>query len=119
MPITLKCLLFLAILFYFIWMYRLLKANKLNLKYSLMWLFSGILLLLITVFIDYFEKILHFVGIAEGMNGLFAIAIFLILLMLMVLTSVVSQMSNKNKVLAQKCALMEKRIRDLEQGREK
>lgn len=80
-----------------------------------MWIFSALVLLLIVIFIDDFEKILHFIGIAEGMNGLFAIAIFMILLMLMVLTSVVSQMNNKYKILVQKYALMEKRIRELEE----
>ena len=115
MPVSLKLLLYLAIIFYFLWIYRLLRDKKLNLRYSLMWIFSALVLLLIVIFIDDFEKILHFIGIAEGMNGLFAIAIFMILLMLMVLTSVVSQMNNKYKILVQKYALMEKRIRELEE----
>ena len=114
MPIILRILLYLAILFYFVWMYKLLKKQKLNLQYSLMWIFSGIILLVLVTFIKDFEKVLHFLGIAEGMNGLFAIAIFLILLMLMIITSIVSQMNNRHKTLIQKCALLEKRVRELE-----
>lgn len=114
MPPILKILLYIAILFYFIWMYKLFKRQKLNLQYSLMWIFSGIILFILVTFIKDFEKILHFFGIAEGMNGLFAIAIFLILLMLMVMTSVVSQLNNRLKTLVQKYAILEKRMRELE-----
>ena len=56
----------------------------------------------------------NLMGIASVTNGLFAILVFLILIILMSLTAILSKMKEQNKKLIQECSLMEKRIRELE-----
>lgn len=64
------------------------------------------------------EQLAQWVGILNYLNGLFAIVIFALMIMLMALTSIVSELSNKNRTLVQECALLDERIRMLEKVKE-
>lgn len=55
-----------------------------------------------------------FLGIESNMNGLFIFAIGFIIVILMSITAIVSKQSQRIKVLVQSQAIMEKRIRELE-----
>ncbi len=102
------------VIIYFVILTILLKKRKLALKYSLLWIFCGIFFLIIALF----PKLLIFATSLFGMevpsNGLFAMLIGSVILILMSLTVVISEMSSKNKTLVQKMALIEKRLRELE-----
>jgi hypothetical protein len=115
MELRLQISLIIGIIFYFIIIFYFLKKNTLTLKYSLLWLFSGFVMLILAIFPFIMDKIINLVGIASVTNGLFAIAVFMILIILMSLTSILSKMNLKNKQLIQSCALLEKRIREIEQ----
>ena len=108
-----------ALFIYFICIFTLLKNKKLELKYTLLWIFGGFLMLLVLIFSDYFMPLMHFLGIIEPVNGIFAVMIFLLILILISMTSVLSQLNNKLRGLTQKCALYEKRLRDLEKEKDK
>ena len=69
---------------------------------------------LCVIFPRQFNLLMLKLGVAEAMNGMFGICIFLIFIMLMFVTAIVSVMDAKLKALIQKMALMEQRIRDLE-----
>lgn len=107
-----------AILLYFICIFLLLKRRKLELKYTLLWIFGGICMLFVVIFFDPFMLLMNFLGIVEPVNGIFAIMIFLLILVLISMTSILSQLNNKLRSLTQKCALYEKRLRDLEEKNE-
>ncbi|MDD3346473.1 DUF2304 domain-containing protein [Oscillibacter sp.] len=112
---TLQIAMLLAVLLYFILLIRMLKKKTLNLKYTLLWLFSGVLMLLLATFpgfLDWFSKL---VGIYEPTNALFAIIFFCVIIILMSLTAIVSKLNEKNKRLIQSVALLEKRVRELEE----
>lgn len=108
-----------ALLIYFVSIFFLLKSKKLELKYTLLWIFGGFAMLLVLVFSDYFMLLINFLGIIEPVNGIFAVMIFLLILILISMTSVLSQLNNKLRSLTQKCALYEKRLRDLEAEKDK
>lgn len=79
-----------------------------------MWLLSGTIIFLIILFPEAFNTIMNKLGIINPSNGLFAICIFILLVMLLILTSVISKINMKIKVLGQNLGIAEKRIRELE-----
>lgn len=114
MEFKLQLSLIIGIIIYFVVIIYFLKKNTLTLKYSLLWLFSGFVMLILAIFPSLFDIIIKFLGIASVTNGLFAIAVFMILIILMSLTAILSKMKDQNKQLIQSCALLEKRLRELE-----
>lgn len=71
-------------------------------------------MLIIAIFPNIMIRITHLLGVIDVTNGLFALILFFILIILMSLTGIVSKMKEKNKQLIQQCALLEKRVRELE-----
>lgn len=102
------------VVMYFIILIILLKRKRLALKYSLLWIFSGILFLIAVAFPELLVVLTSLVGIEVPTNGLFAISILFLILILMSITVIVSETSARIKTLVQKISLMEKRIRELE-----
>ena len=99
---------FLCILVYY------LVRKKLNLKYTLVWLITVTLLLVLSIFPSLIIVVSKLLDIADPVNGIFLLAILFILIIVLTLTAIVSHMNNKVYRLAQKQALLEKRIRELE-----
>lgn len=111
---TLRVAMLVAILVYFSVLLHLLKKKSLNLKYTLLWIFSGIVMLLLAIFPQFLNWFSGLIGIYEPTNALFSIIFFCIIIILMSLTSIVSKMNEKIKRIIQTIALVEKRVRELE-----
>lgn len=103
-----------AELFYFAILLNLLKQRRLQLKYTLLWLAFGIIMIVLTLFPSILDAISNFVGIYNPVNALFAIACFCFILILVSLTAIVSKQNEKIKHLVQYTALLEERVRNLE-----
>ena len=103
-----------AVALYFLIVFRLLKRKNLNLKYTLLWLFSGIVMLVLALFPQILSWVSELVGIYTPTNALFAFTFFCVIIILMSLTAIVSKLNEKSKRLIQSLALMDKRIRELE-----
>ena len=58
-------------------------------------------------------------GIESTMNGLYVLCIGFIIIILMALTSIVSRQSIKIRALIQENAMLEKRMREIEDGKDK
>ena len=110
----LQILMLLAIALYFILLWILLRKRSLNLKYTLLWIFSGAVMLVMGVFPGVLSWISNKIDIATPTNALFAIMFFCVLIILMSLTAIVSKLNEKNKRIIQTIAMLEKRIRELE-----
>ena len=110
---TLRIAMLVAVAVYFYLVLRLLKKKSLNLKYTLLWLLSGIIMLILAVFPQILNGFAT-VGIYEPTNALFAVIFFCIIIILMSLTAIVSKLNEKSKRLIQSIALLEKRVRILE-----
>lgn len=72
-------------------------------------------MLVMTVFPNLMIRFTKFLEIEVASNGLFAISIFLVIMMLVFLTSVATELTERIKKMAQKTAIIEKRLRDLEE----
>lgn len=110
---TFKIILLIGILIYFYIIVRMLKKKRLILKYALLWLFLGVIMLILVLFPQTLRMISTLLGIEDSMNGLFTCAIGLMLMILMVLTAIVSKQSDRIKNLVQDNALLEMRLREL------
>lgn len=113
---TFRVILVVGLIIYFFIVFRLLKKKLLTLKYSLLWLLMGIVMSILVLFPQLLEVVSKNFGIVDTMNALFTFAIGFILMLLIALTSIVSKQSDRIKSLIQDNALLEKRLRGLEEN---
>ena len=116
-PTTLRITLVIGLICYFVLVLIFLKNKALSLKYTLLWLLAGVVMLVMVTFPRLLFIITSLFGIQSSMNGLYIICIASIIAILMSLTSIVSKQRNKIKILTQEMAILEKRIRDLEKDK--
>ena len=99
---------------FFVSLIMLLKKGKLSLRYSLLWGFSGLLMLILAVFpgtLDWFARL---IGVYSSVNALFAVILFCGMLLMISFTVIVSKEKQEIVRLVQKMALLENRIEALE-----
>lgn len=113
-PGTLRVVLIVAIIVYFIMILIFLKNKTLELRYTLLWMFAGVILAVLVIWPELLSRLVRLVGIQSNMNGLFIMAIAFIVMIMMSLTSIVSRQTNKIRHLIQEIAILEKRLRELE-----
>lgn len=118
MKIILQIFLIICVLIFLAIIIHYLAKKKLNLKYSLAWLGAGLGMLVIAIFPQIAIKISSLVGIETPVNTVFLFAGMFMLLIIFTLTIIVSHMNNRIYSLTQKQALLEKRVRELENNRE-
>ena len=111
---TLRMVLMIVLLCYFIAVFYFLKKKIFTLKYTLLWLLTGVVLGIFVLVPELLTIITSFLGIELPVNGLFTVCIGFILMLLMGLTAIVSGQSHKIRVLVQQVAILEKHIRELE-----
>jgi hypothetical protein len=97
---------------------ELVRRRRLLERYALLWLFSAIVLLGLAVWRDALTKVSETVGIAYPPNALFFIAFGFTLVLLLHFSAAVSRLADQTRVLAQRQALLEDRLRRAEQGEE-
>ena len=115
MDSSLRITIIVALIIYYVCIFYLLRKKSLTLKYTLLWIFTGLIMFLIALFPNVFEAMIHKIGIVEMTNGLFAVVLFAVLIILISITSIVSKMNARIRQLVQQCAMYEKEIRNLEQ----
>lgn len=103
-----------AVACYFILILILLKRKAISLKYTLLWMVAGVVMGILVIWPQILSSIISIIGIQSNMNGLFIFAIAFVIVILMSITSIVSKQSEKIKSLTQTIAMLEKRIRELE-----
>ena len=103
-----------VIAIYMVLILYLLRMKKLYLNYALLWLLTGGVMVVLVLFPQLLQWFFVLCGIEVFSNGLFAVLVFFILLILLALTSIVSNLSERNRRLTQIIALLEKRVRELE-----
>ncbi|MEG1619560.1 MAG: DUF2304 domain-containing protein [Eubacterium sp.] len=117
MIIQLKIFLIVAVVVYLSIIVYLLKKKSLNLRYSLIWLFFGIIMLILSIFPNFLLKFASFIGIVNTVNIVFVAEGMFVLIILLSLTSIVSHLNDKNQKLVQTIGLLEERIRKLEKNK--
>ena len=114
-PNKLKVTMLIVIALFFIGVLRLLKRHRLQLRYTLLWLFCTFLLFLLILFPQAMTWIGRLVGIQTTMNTLYVFLIGFLIILSLSLTSIVSIQMKEIKTLDQNIALNERRIRNLEE----
>lgn len=93
----------------------LLKKGVLSVKYSLLWLLCGCGLLLVAIFPYIIYVIRDLFDMVMPSNVVFMIMFGFVLLLLLSHSVAVTELSHKSKRQTQSIALLEKRIRELEE----
>jgi hypothetical protein len=97
---------------------ELVRRRRLLERYALLWLFSSLVLLGLALWRGALDKIAAQLGVAYPPNALFIVAFGFVLWMLLHFSVAVSRLSDQSKVLAQRLALLEERMRRHELGEE-
>jgi hypothetical protein len=96
---------------------ELVRRRALMERYALLWLFSSVVILVLAGWDDALSLIARQIGIVSAPNALFFVAIAFILLLLLHFSAATSRLTDQSKVLAQRQAILEQRLRELESAR--
>lgn len=113
---VLRVCLLLGTFCYFAFILYLLKHKRLTVRYSIIWLASGFVLLVFAVFPYTVLVLRDLLQMEMPVNVVFTLAIAFILLLLISLSVIVSGFSERIRRLTQEHALLEKRVRELEEA---
>ena len=93
---------------------ELIRGRRLKERYALLWLVTGIVLLVLSAWRDGLNTIAGWLGVATYPPAiLFAIATLFIIIVLLHYSTVLSQLHDQNTVLAQRLALLETDVKRL------
>ena len=95
---------------------ELIRRRYLRERYSLIWIVTGALFLLLSIRVDILEKISNLLGFTVPSNALFFFGIIFLLLIVLGLSVITSRLADKNKVLTQEVVLLKRRVDDLEKS---
>jgi hypothetical protein len=96
--------------------FELIRSRRLQERYALLWLVTGSVILLLSVWRDALRLVAEQIGIAYPPSALFVIGFLFILAVLLHYSTVISELAEKNVRLAQDIALVEERLRIHERG---
>jgi len=113
---TFQMVVLLITIAFFAWVISLLKKRRLDLKYTLLWLACGAVMLIMGIFPQTLNWISSIFGVYNPTNALFAIISLFLILLCLSLTVIVSRLNESVKRLTQRLALLEKRIREIEEN---
>jgi hypothetical protein len=98
--------------------FELIRRGRLKERYSLLWLFSGGVMLILSLSRGLLEYIAHLVGVFYPPSLLFLIAFIFLLMITLHYSVIISGLSDKNKKLAQEIALLRQKVEDLDVSRQ-
>ena len=92
--------------------FELIRSRRLQERYALLWLLTGIVIFVFAVWRDLLARMADLVGIAYPPSALFILAAFFVLVVLLHYSTVISKLSEQNRILAQRLGLLEQRLED-------
>ena len=93
--------------------FELIRSRRLRERYALLWLLTGVVLLVLSLWRGGLNTIAGWFGISGYPPAiLFAVGILFILLVLLHYSTVISRLSDQSTILAQRLALLEERLRE-------
>lgn len=106
MPINLRVLMIAFAIFMILIIIYILRKGRISIKYSLVWFFSGGILLISVLIPNFVEKIATFLGFELMSNMIFTILIGILLFITISLTIIVSGQNNKIRLLIQEISML-------------
>jgi hypothetical protein len=92
--------------------FELIRRRRLTERYALLWIVTGVVILVLAVWRDLLTRISSTVGIAYPPSTLFVLAAFFILVLLLHYSTVISRLADQNRILAQRLALLEEELEE-------
>jgi len=97
---------------------ELVRRRRMMERYALLWLAAAGTLLVLAIWKGLLTTLSSDVGIKTPANALFAVGFLFVVVLLLSISLVISRLSDQNKQLAQRVALLAGRIDELERDRE-
>ena len=92
---------------------ELVRRRKLREEYSWLWLMTGSVILLLTLWFDLLKWITHLVGAVTPSSTIFLFAFLFLIFISLHFSVVISKLTDRNKELAQQYALLELELNEL------
>ncbi len=106
MNTRLQIIMIAASLIFLFYIVMMLRNRKIELKYTLTWLFAGLCLIAVAIFPGLLRLISNLLNIVEPVNTLFLFIIFFLLLILFTLTIAISRNAIRVKTLTQEIGML-------------
>ena len=95
--------------------FELIRGRRLKERYALLWIVTGLVLLILSVWRGGLNTIADWMGVATYPPAiLFAVATLFVVIVLLYYSTVLSQLADQNTILAQQVALLRERLDELE-----
>jgi hypothetical protein len=98
-----------AVLLLFV-IFELIRSRRLQERYALLWLLTGVVVLVLAAWRQALLKLSDVFGISYPPSTLFVATGFFVLVLLLHYSTVISRLSDQNRILAQRLALLEGRL---------
>lgn len=95
---------------FFLFVLEMVRKQKIKEQYALLWIFFGVIFLIISIWSSLLEKLASVMGIMYAPAAFLLILIMSIFLILIQYSVVISSMSEKQKILTQEIALLKNKI---------
>lgn len=92
---------------------ELVRRRKLREEYSLLWLGTAFIMLIVAMWRDLLHGVSALVGIAYPPNLLFLLAVLFVLFLLLYFSTVITRLTQENKEIAQQMALLRYELEQL------
>jgi hypothetical protein len=118
-PVRISIFATIASLLLLLVVFELIRSRRLRERYALLWLATGVVLLVLSAWRGGLNTIAGWVGVTTYPPAvLFAVAALFILLVLLHYSTVISKLSDQTTILAQRLALVEERVARIDTGAE-
>ena len=106
-----------AVVFVLAVIVELIRRHRLQERYALLWIVTGGVMLLLAVWRGALHAFADLLGVAYPPSALFMVAGLFVFVVLLHYSTVLSRLSEQNKTLAQKIALLEQKLREQDERR--
>jgi hypothetical protein len=116
-PLKVSIVATLASLLLLLVVFELIRSRRLRERYALLWLVTGLVLLVLSVWRGGLNTIAGWLGVTSYPPAvLFAIGLLFVVLVLLHYSTVISRLADQNTLLAQRLAILEAKLRERSPG---
>jgi len=110
MPIKLKLVVIFLGLLIFLFILELVRLKKLKEEYSWLWLLTGAIIVILTIWDGFLDKISSIIGITVPTSTLFLCAFIFLILVCLQFSINISKLTDKIKNLAQELTILKSKV---------
>lgn len=95
----------------------ILRKDKINIKFAILWLIPSLVLIIFTIFPQIFISLAKIFGFLTISNLITGLILVLMLFLIMVLTIIITDLNKKSTMLLQEVSMLKKKLSDIENDR--